>query len=177
MQTIQCKVVPASPGLFKELEDRGLIRRLAHTAKASAQSGKGFAQCIYKSRGAHGSHKLICVSPRSHRISLNSHPDNEEFLLINGSGRLLKPVHMLVSLLKHDALDRLLRAKRVSDKDFVCIRCAYNDPRTSFFTMLKGTVHCEFECPGRGSHPVFFVTEPSDLPMRRLRAPGYRFIV
>ncbi len=161
------------PRWFRLLERRGLIRTLAPTARVRrSKKGRGAAEAVYGADPRFGGHMLLCVKPDSPLPKLNWHPDNEEFILVDprSPGR---PLYLLFGLLPAEELARKAREGRLGTRDFVLLKMRFNDPRTSVFTMLKGTVHCEIVFPGRGRAPVFFVTEPRDLPMEAAQLPGY----
>jgi hypothetical protein len=177
MKTIRLKPVDATAKMFRRLEKRGLIRTLRPTARVLRRTGKnGLVDTIYSSPVEHGTHKLICVrSDNAGRIALNSHPHHEEFLLINNTGRKLKPVMMVIGLRKHNEIEKKARAGSLSAADFLFMRLKYNDHRTSVFTMLKDTPHCEMSEPGAGRPSIFFVSEPTNLPMHHVDMAGYAF--
>lgn len=158
------------------LEKHGLIRTLAPTRKVEdSRSPNGAMDVLYMSAPRYGSHKLICVKPNSCRVMLNSHPDNEEFILVNPSARSFRPLHMLIGLSRHDVLREKAAAGALEEKDFVLVKMRFNDPASCVFTMRASIPHCEIVFPGRGGAPVFFVAEPSRLPMNVLKLTGYSF--
>ncbi|MGE5309195.1 MAG: hypothetical protein ACM3OC_08930 [Deltaproteobacteria bacterium] len=176
MRTIRLTPRDADSRTLSLLEQRALIKTLAPTPKISRlPHGAAAADAVYSSAPRFGGHKLLCVRPDSDRVKLNSHPDNEEFILIDPSGARGRPLYMLVGLSPHAVLEKKAQAGTLSEKDFVLLRMKFNDSRASVFTMLKDTVHCEIVFPGTGKAPVFFVTEPARLPMDLLRLPGYSF--
>jgi len=107
---------------------------------------------------------------------LNSHPHNEEFLIINNTALELKPLLMIIGLHKHKEIERKAKKGGLTSRDFLMLRLRYNDHRTSVFTMLKDTPHCEMSARGRGRASIFFVSEPTDLPMSHLKTADYTFI-
>jgi hypothetical protein len=155
---------------FRLLEHRGLIRPLAAPRRIlSSPKGRGAVSTVYASSPRFGPHKLICVKPDSAVPKLNSHPDNEEFILLDPRAGV-RPLYLLIGLLPASALKAKTAAGTLSADDFVLLKMKFNDPRFSVFTMPAGTVHCEIVFPGKGPAPVFFVTEPRDLPMELLRS-------
>lgn len=179
MKTIKLKPINATYKILLRLERRGLIRTLRPTARILRRvSANGLVETIYSSPVEHGTHKLICVrSDNAGRIMLNSHPHNEEFMLINNTGLKLKPVFMIIGLRKHKEIDRKAKEGSLSAKDFIHLRFKYNDHRTCVFTMLRDSLHCELSEPGPGRPSIFFVSEPTNLPMRHLDTAGYTFIL
>jgi hypothetical protein len=177
VKTIRLKPMNITGKILLRLEKKGLIRTLKPTAKILRRTAKnGLVDTIYSSPVEHGTHKLICVrSDNGGRIALNSHPHNEEFIVINNTGLKLKPVLMAIALSKYRDIERKARKGRLASKDFLLLRLKYNDHKTCVFTMLKDTPHCEMSEPGRGRPSIFFVSEPTNLPMRYLDMAGYTF--
>jgi hypothetical protein len=176
MQTIKLHPVAASRKIFAALERRKLIRTLRATPKIlGSKSAKGSVSTVYSSAVSNGSHKLICVRVNSSVLKLNSHRDNEEFIILKGAPAKFKPLYIIIGLSKSAALESKARRGKLRSGDFIALRLKYNDGALSVFTMLKGTVHCEATSSGRGAGPVFFVTEPSKLKMERFRLARYRF--
>lgn len=174
---LRVKTVSCTPAWFSLLEKRGLIKTLRPTAKIRrSKNGRGDVDTVYCASRGFGAHKLICVRPDSSVPQLNSHPDNEEFILMDtGENGPSRPLHLLLGLWKHDVLRKKAREGTLAAEDFVLLKMAFNRARYSVFTMCRDTVHCEIVFPGRAKAPVFFVTEPDRLPMNFLRLPGYAF--
>ncbi|MDD5072636.1 MAG: hypothetical protein PHW51_02480 [Candidatus Omnitrophica bacterium] len=177
MKTIRLKPINITGKILLRLEKKGLVRTLKPTAKILRRTAKnGLVDTIYSSPVEHGTHKLICVRPDNGcGIALNSHPHNEEFIVINNTGLKLKPVLMAIALSKHRDIERKAKKGRLTSKDFLLLRLKYNDHKTCVFTMLKDTPHCEMSEPGRGRTSIFFVSEPANLPMSYLDMAGYAF--
>jgi len=178
MRILKIQRRTADRRLFRFLQKRGLIKTLAPSARImNSRSPNGCVDTVYVSAPRFGSHKLICVKPNSSRIKLNSHPDNEEFILVDGrnpSSRA-RPLYLLMALSRDTVIRAKAAAGKLSAKDFLLVRMRFNHPDTCVFTMLKGTPHCEVVFPGPGGAPVFFVSEPSDLAMEMLPLKGYEF--
>lgn len=163
------------PRWFDLLEKRGLIRRLKPTRKIThSRRGEGCVDVVYSSSLRYGPHKLICVKPDSPFPVPNYHPDNEEFILLD-TRRGVRPLYMLIGLRGQAVLRRKAAQGKLSGADFVLLKMAFNRPGTCVFTMCRDTVHCEVVFPGKGEAPVFFVTEPRDLPLKKVCFPGYAF--
>lgn len=176
MRILKIQRRTADRRLFRSLERRGLIKTLTPSARIlGSRSPDGCVDTVYVSAPRFGSHKLICVKPNSSRIKLNSHPDNEEFILIDGEAARRRPLYLLMALSRDTVIRAKAAAGKLSAKDFLLVRMRFNHPDTCVFTMRKGTPHCEVVFPGPGGAPVFFVSEPSDLVMDMLPLPGYGF--
>jgi hypothetical protein len=178
MKILKLRAVYPSEKILKRLEGRNLIRRLdPPKALLKSRAANGTVETIYTSAPRSGSHKLICVKLNSAIPKLNSHDDNEEFIIVNSNRLKLNPVYILIALDKHAALEKKARDNSLRTEDFVLLKMKYNDPPGCIFTMLKGTVHCEVtlkENAGAGS-PVFFVSEPSRLKMKMAWMNGHVF--
>jgi hypothetical protein len=165
MKEIIFKPRKATAGLFKKLEALKLIKVMRPSQKAlKSRTRTGVADTFYNSRALNGAHKLVCVGKRTEKIRFSYHKDNEDFLLIKPKLKY-KPLYIIVAREKIKQFPK----KRLSTKDFIAIEAKYNDPDTSFFTMLKGTLHAEVTAAGKGQHPVFFVAEPSKLKDNKLK--------
>lgn len=178
MKTLKLKAVHPTVKILERLEGRGLIRRLEPPkALLNSRAVNGAVKTIYASAPRFGSHKLICVKLNSSVPKLNSHEDNEEFIIVNPGGLKLSPVYILIALDKHAAFERKAKGQGLGPDDFVLLRMKYNDFSSCIFTMLKGTVHCEVALNGKAGAgaPVFFVSEPSRLKMKMARINGHVF--
>ncbi|MBQ4179093.1 MAG: hypothetical protein II598_05070, partial [Elusimicrobia bacterium] len=78
-------------------------------------------------------------------------------------------LYLIFALDKIDVFSKKLSKNLLRSKDFVAVEIVYNDPNLSFFTMLKKTVHCEVVKDEDKQHPVFFVTESSDLKNNKIK--------
>lgn len=174
MQIIKLNPVTINKNILLFLEKRKLVRMLKPSQKVSrVKCGQGCVETKYISSPRFGSHKLICIGLNSDKIVLNSHPDNEEFIIISGAKGKFKPLYMVIGLHKHDTIERKAKKKQLTEKDFMLLQLKYNDGLASVFTMLKNTPHCEVTRKGRGKPPVFFVSEPSNLRMHYPDLGGY----
>lgn len=176
MKTILLAPVRATSALFDRLEQRGLIRMIKPTKKTLAtRTRTGAVDAFYVTAPAYGTHTLISVGKRSTEIRLGSHPDNEEFILINTTRLRYKPLFLVLALDKRPAFMKKMRAGTLCANDLLAVELLFNDPLTCVFCMLKDTVHCEITLPGAGQHPVFFVSEPSRLKTNKLTSKRYAF--
>ncbi|MFH1398014.1 MAG: hypothetical protein ABIH27_05660 [Candidatus Omnitrophota bacterium] len=176
MNTLKLKPVNITYQILCFLEERQLIRTLRPTLKIlQNHSAGGMVDTIYTSASEFGSHKLICIglSANSTQIELNSHPDNEEFIIINNTFTKFKPLYMAIGLHKHNILEEKAKNKELTSNDIMLLRLKYNNTKTSIFTMLRDTPHCELTTKEEGTQPIFFVSEPSNLTMNYLKLPEY----
>jgi hypothetical protein len=110
-------------------------------------------------------------------MRLNSHEDNEEFILISPDAAAFSPLYMIIGLHKHAVIEKKARLGRLRTSDFMALELVYNDPGLSVFTMLKGTPHFEVAGSCRRQAPIFFVSEPSRLKLHVMKLYGHRLII
>lgn len=174
MQTLKLSVQEASEDLFQMLEDKGYIHRIC-PGRDEHLPAPGAIECseIYRSDPVLGSHRLISVTINRYEFSaFGVHSDNEEFLLL---GELqAKPLLLLIALCGEDELREKTNSGALSETDFVLIRCKFNDPYLSFFTMKKGVPHGEATYPGEEKAPTFYVTESCGLDLKTISFDQYR---
>lgn len=174
MKILQLKPADVTPAILARLERRGSIRTFKPGKKAlNVKEGKCVVEKIYSTAPRFGAHKLICVGKNETRIALTTHPDNEDFIVMNPTGHKFKPLYLIIGLDSRKNLERKARDGRLSARDMIALRLKYNDPKVSLFTMLKDTPHCEVTVPGKGAGPVFFVTEPADFRMAHVKLHNY----
>ena len=157
------RVRPVTEEAMSMLEERGLLQRLFPPEEV-LRTAEGVVQVatMYITDPQFGSHMLICVAFNKSEVELLTHPDNEEFILIN-EGREQKPLILVVGLHPEPEFQRLVSTGQLTTEDIWALEMRFNDPRLSFFTMNALTPHCEWTTPGPGPANVFFVTEPSRL--------------
>lgn len=164
--------VDASEEVLDQLERCGCILRMTPDIRSRHPELNLDRQAtIYQSSPDRGAHMMIYVTAAGiHFPCFGYHEDNEEFLLIEKEGK--KPLFLLFSIIDHEALIKKIENGTVSEEDFICMRCVYNDPYLSFFTVLKGCAHAEGTVEMEGKEaPCFFVTEPSDIGFTRINLP------
>ncbi len=167
---ITLKPVKSSTKVFKYLEKKGLISVLKPTDKAlKTRTKTGTVDILYTSNKKFGSHRLMCIGKRTKKVQLCYHFDNEDFMFINPGNIDYQKLYLVFALDKIDVFSKKLSKNLLSSKDFVAVEIVYNDPNLSFFTMLKKTVHCEVVKDEDKQHPVFFVTESSDLKNNKIK--------
>ena len=167
---ITLKPVKSSTKVFKYLEKKDLISVLKPTDKAlKTRTKTGTVDILYTSNKRFGSHRLMCIGKRTKKVQLCYHFDNEDFIFINPGNIDYQKLYLIFALDKIDAFSKKLSKNLLSSKDFVAVEIVYNDPSLSFFTMLKKTVHCEVVKDEDKQHPVFFVTESSDLKNNKIK--------
>lgn len=169
---LKFKPVDASEEAMDLLEKRGCILRMTPDIRTKHPELHLDRQAtVYQSSAERGAHMMIYVTAAGiHFPCFGYHEDNEEFLLIEKEGK--KPLFLLFSLIDSALLCEKIQKQTVSESDFLCLRCVYNDPYLSFFTVLKGCAHAEGTIEADGLEPpCFFVTEPSDIGFTRIDLP------
>jgi hypothetical protein len=174
MKTLRLKPITMTPAILRGLEKRGLVLAFKPTpGSLRVKEGGCVVDKVYSTAPRFGTHKLICVGKNETTIGLTTHPDNEDFFVINPGKHRFKPLFLIVGLDTPGNLARKAKAGRLTAEDVLALRLKYDDPATCAFTMLKDTPHCEVTLPGPGKAPVFFVTEPADFAMSRVPLPGH----
>jgi len=162
--------------ILSELEQLKLIRLFEHPqVTQNLPQGKNKVEPIYISNSDFGGHKLISVGLNSNTIRLNSHPDNEEFLLFNTAAEISKKLYLLICKCKHNELQKKIETNELTALDFLLLQMVFNHPQLSLFTMLAFTPHCEITEPIDKPNPCFFVTEPAKLPQNFIDYNDYEF--
>lgn len=168
----------ATASLFNRLEKDGFIKILKPSQKAlKTKTPTGIVDVFYTSQPRNGAHMLICVGKRNEVVEFSYHDDNEELLLIKPTKLKYKPLYLIIALHKVESFLKKVKAGTLKNADFKAIEVNFNDPETSFFTVLKGTVHAEVTAKGAGQHPVFFVTEPAQLEYKKIEIKNINFKV
>ncbi len=176
-QMIHLRPVPMTPDAMRDLEQRGLIIRLAPGQhELPANPGESLDETVYVSPQALGPHRLIAATINTTRfVWFGTHPGNEEFLLIGDES--MKPLYLVVALCKAEDLAAKIAGGQLSPEDFVCLRVVYNDPEASFFTLVAGVPHGEAIGEGPGRLPSFYVTEPCDNDTDLTDLGGYELVI
>jgi len=173
MKKIQLKVKKAEEIDMKLLEQLGAITRLLTPKDLSTvEEGKFGVRTVYATNPQYGGHKLIYVITNRTTSAVNSHPDNEDVLLIN-SGNPTKPLIFVFAKYPHKEMEPKIASNTLSHKDFIALDIPFNNPRMSFFTVNKDFPHYEVTTSGPGQAPLFWVTEPTNLPLIELSLSEY----
>lgn len=175
---ITLKPVKSSTKIFNFLEKKGLISVIKPTGKAiKTRTKTGTVDILYTSNKKFGSHRLMCIGKRTKKVQLCYHFDNEDFMFINPLNTDYQKLYLVFALDKIDIFNKKLSENLLTGKDFVAVEIVYNDPKLSFFTMLKKTVHCEVVKDEDKQHPVFFVAESSNLKNNKIRHKDLKIFV
>ena len=175
MKRLKLKPINITPKVLAFLERRGFARAFRPTPRASrVGEGKCVVDKVYSTAPRFGTHKLICVGKNETRITLTTHPDSEDLILLDATDRKFKPLYLIIGLGTKKGLEQKARAGQLKERDIMAVRLKYNDPKVCAFTILKDAPHCEVTVPGRNRAHVFFVTEPADLTMAKLDLHGYQ---
>ena len=71
-----------------------------------------------------------------------------------------------------------MKNDELKNSDFITVKIMYNNIKFSFFTVLKNTVHCEITMENdKKQHPVFFVSESSDLKNNKIVHKNLKFFI
>lgn len=176
MKAITLKPIAGKQKVLDMLEKNGAIRCLRPSKKLEQGKCKWNIETHYTTAPRFGTHKLMAVLKDSTQIALTTHPDNEDIILINNTGKKYKPLYLITALMSQKKFEAKARAGKITAKDVVAVELLYNTG-TSVFTVLKDIPHCEVTVPGKGVDPVFFVTEPADFEMDMVAQAGYSFVL
>ena len=179
MIQITLKPVNACEKIFDVLERKKLIKTLKPTKKAiTTRTKTGTVDILYTSRKTFGSHRLMCIGKRNTKVQLCYHKDNEDLLLLNPFGMEYKPLYLVFAVDKIDAFLKKLKNDKLKNSDFITVKVEYNNEKFSFFTVLKDTVHCEITADEKDKqHPVFFVSESSNLKNNKISHKNLNFVL
>jgi len=156
------------------LEKKGLIKTFTPPKNVlNTKKDKDSVNILYKTLPKYGTHKLICVAKNLTQITLNTHPDNEDFIIINPTNYKFKPLYLIIGLYNYKIIENKAKNDTLTTNDILALELVYNNPKLSLFTMLKGTPHCEITKEGLRKPPVFFVTEPTNLTWHILNIHKY----
>lgn len=179
MNQITLKPVNACSKIFNLLEQKKLIKLLKPTKKAITTKTKtGTVDILYTSRKTFGSHRLMCIGKRNTKVQLCYHKDNEDLFFLNPDNIDYKPLYLIFALDKIDVFLKKLKNNELKNSDFVTVKIMYNNMSFGFFTVLKNTVHCEITTENdKKQHPVFFVSESSNLKNNKIVHKNLKFVV
>jgi len=76
-----------------------------------------------------------------------------------------EPLYLAIFRGMSDALQRKVDDATLSAADFTRMRCVFNDPQLSFFTMNPFVPHGECVARNGAAPPSFYVTEPARTPL------------
>jgi hypothetical protein len=166
MNPLVIKVEQMNEKNMDYLESLGLIERLMPSRKKhrlNVNIGEGRGEKIYESNVSYGSHALYkCTIDYPDFTKFAIHPDNEEFILLGGIDE--KDLLLLIAFDTYEVFMDKFNKKQLKNKDFICLKCVFNDPNLSFFVMKKNVPHGEATI-GCGLPSTFYVTEGSQLPL------------
>lgn len=183
MVHISLKPVKAGEKIFNFLERKNLISVLKPTEKALKTKKKnGAVDVLYTSRKSFGGHRLMCIGKKNTKVQLCWHSDNEDLFFLNPLNMDYRKLYLIFALDKLDVFNKKFLKNNLKDKDFIAVEVSYNNPNLSFFSILKKTVHCEIieskiESEIKKQHPVFFVSESSELKNNKIKHKNLNIIV
>lgn len=175
---LQLEPVEMTPDVMQDMEDAGLIIRLAPGRLAPRVNHDEPAPVnVYITKPEYGPHKVIaCALNTTEAVkNFNYHPDHEEFLLIGNPD--CRPAYLVVSRLLTPEFEAKTHAGTLTSADLIALRMKFNDPLVSFFTMRPFVPHGEVTVPGSKPPATFFVTESSGLPVIKPDLAGYTWEV
>lgn len=170
-------VVDMTEQLMGELQEIGVIERLVPGKhRLNVSKGESRHKSLYETKDTFGGHKIITVTINS-TVPKNFlyHNDNEDFWLIDEDER--EPLILTICKLKIDTLIEKIKARTLSADDFVSVRCVFNNPNLSFFTMHKEYAHVETVLNESDLPPSFYVTESRNLDEVFIDLDGYQLII
>lgn len=175
MKTLYLKPKKVNHKILLMLEKMGLIKTFSLPKTVlNIKKDTDVVEVMYKTLPKYGSHKLICVGKNISKIQLNTHPENEDFIIINPTNYKFKPLYLIIGLHNYKIIEKKAKNDTLTQKDILALELVYNNPKLSLFTMLKGTPHCEITKNSFGKPPVFFVTEPTKLTWHILNLYDYQ---
>ncbi len=176
---INLKPVKACVKTFDLLEKKGLISTFKPTDKAAKTRTKtGAVDILYTSNRKFGAHRLMCIGKRNKTVQLCYHIDNEDLLFINPLNTDYQKLYLIFAWDKIDVFSKKFLKNVLTKKDFLAVEIVYNDPKLSFFTVLKRTVHCEVvKDEPEKQHPVFFVSESAELKNNKIKHKNLKIVV
>ena len=171
---LQIPVQEMTAECMEFLEKKGLIIRLCPSHhRFEVECGYGIGKDLYRSNDQAGGHKLLYAGiNRTAFDAFGMHDENEEILLLGGEGE--KDLYLLIGLASWEEFLKKKRRGTLSEEDFICLRCKYNDPFVSFFTMRQGVLHGEAVGEGEGLPATFYVTEPAGIQLEVFPMDHYR---
>lgn len=176
MNKITLTPIDACKEVFNLLEKKKLIKTLKPTKKAiETRTKTGTVDILYTSRKTYGSHRFMCIGKRNTKVQLCYHKDNEDLFFLNPNNIDYKPLYLIFALDKVDFFLKKLKSNKINNSDFITVKIMYNSVNFSFFTVLKNTVHCEVTTEQDKQHPVFFVSESSNLKNNKIPHKNLRF--
>lgn len=177
MNTIFLRPIKPTKALMCDLESKGLITRLSteNALILETPPNQTVGKTIYDTSHDFGTHKLISVSVnRTELVSgIGYHPDREDFLLISTPAHS-RPLYLVISYIGLQDIQNKIISRTLSSEDFILLEMRYCDPETSFFTMNPFVPHGECTAVGSNSCPVFYVTEPSIMPLISIDFSEYK---
>lgn len=179
MKQITLKPINACEKVFNLLEKKKLVRTLKPTRKAiTTRTKTGTVDILYTSRKNFGSHRLMCIGKRNTKVQLCYHKDNEDLFFLNPGNIEYKPLYLVFAVDKIDVFLKKLKDDELKNSDFITVKIMYNNINFGFFTVLKNTVHCEITTEDNNKqHPVFFVSESSDLKNNKVPHKNLKFVI
>ena len=179
MQNIILKPIKATKKVFDLLEKKKLIKTFKPTENTvTTKKRNGCVDILYTSRKSFGAHRFMCIGKKNKKVQLCYHLDNEDLFFLNPQNTEYAKLYLVFALDKIDIFNKKLKKEVLKNKDFITVEVCFNDPNLSFFSVLKGTVHCEVvDKNDIRQHPVFFVSESSELKNNKIKHNNIEFLI
>jgi len=174
---IQLKSTKMSPSVMQMLEEKKKIIRLCpNHHELNPKANSCLNKCLYVSDKKYGPHMVITVTVNWFKpLAFGTHDENEEFILVGDSNT--KPMWLIISMCSEEDLKKKIANKSLLSDDFIALLVKYNDPKVSFFTMLKHVPHGEVTTLGSEKSPSFYVTESRNNTLNRTEFGEYQLTI
>ena len=120
----------------------------------------------------------MCIGKKNKKVQLCYHLDNEYLFFLNPQNTDYAKLYVVFALDKIDNFNKKLKKETLTNKDFITVEIGFNNAKLSFFSVLKGTVHCEIINKNQQKqHPVFFASEASELKNNKIKHNNIKFFM
>lgn len=170
MQTIQITVKPGTEQEMRGLESRGLISLIqAERIDLMPPLGETQTREVYRAQPEWGAHKLlsIAVNRTVRELRLGYHPDREDVLLTPVPAGTRELLWFFCFLTPGEFLQKATR-DALTPADFTALSMQFGTRHGGWFTIHPQVIHGECTTAGESPCPVFYVTEPGDMPFIRV---------
>ena len=179
MQNIVLNPIKSNKKIFDLLEKKKLIKTFKPTEKTLVtEKRNGCVDILYTSRKSFGAHRFMCIGKKNKKVQLCFHLDNEDLFFLNPYNTDYAKLYVVFALDKINNFNEKLKKETLKNKDFTTVEVCFNNANLSFFSVLKGTVHCEIvDGNVQKQHPIFFVSEASELKNNKIKHSNVKFVI